>query len=66
MADPTFLPGFPGAPNRLELEDLLNENEIPSENEPFVHLKRFDYDDEDLECIAAVVQEELSRIATVV
>ena len=55
-----------GAQNRLELENLLNENEIPPENEPFVHPKQPDYDDEDLESIAAVVQEELSRIAGVV
>jgi hypothetical protein len=65
IAGPSFLPGFPGAPNRLELEDLLNENQILPENDPFVHLKRFEYDDEDLECIAAVIQEELSCIATV-
>lgn len=45
-----------GAPNHLKSEDLLNENEIPPENDPFVHLRRFEYDGEDLERIAAVVQ----------
>jgi hypothetical protein len=55
-----------GAQNRLELEKLLNENEIPPENDPFIYPERFAYDDEDLKRIAAVVQEELSRIAAIV
>lgn len=54
------------AQNRFELEDLLNENEIPPENDPFIHPKTFAYDDEDLEGIAAVVQKELSRVAAIV
>lgn len=55
-----------GAQNRLELEALLKENEIPPENDPFIHPKRFAYDDENLEGIATVIQEELSRMAAVV
>lgn len=54
------------AQNRLELERLLNENEIPPENDPFIHPKRFAYDHEDLESIASVVQQELSRTTMVV
>lgn len=55
-----------GAQDRLELEALLKENEIPPENDPFIHPKRFAYDDKNLEGIATVVQEELSRISAVV
>ncbi len=55
-----------GAQNRLELENLLNENEIPPENHPFIHPETFTYGDEDLKRIADVVQKELSRIAAVV
>lgn len=40
--------------NHPELETLLNENGIPPENDPFVHPKRFAYD-ENLEGIATVV-----------
>lgn len=45
---------------------MLNENEIPPENDPFIHPKRFAYDHEDLESIASVVQQELSRTTMVV
>ncbi len=52
--------------NRLELERLLKKNEIPPENDPFIHHQRFAYDHEDLESIASVVQQELSRTTMIV
>lgn len=54
------------AQNRLELEKLLKENEIPPENDPFIHPERFAYNEKDLNRIAGVVQKELSRISTIV
>jgi hypothetical protein len=52
--------------NRSQLEGLLIENKIPPENDLSIHPKRFDYDEENFDDIASVVQEELSRVAGIV
>jgi hypothetical protein len=54
------------AQDRLELEKLLNEHKILPEHDLSVHPERFAYDEEDLNSIAAVVQNELSRVASIV
>ena len=52
--------------NHLELQKLLGENGIPPEAEALIHPKQFAYEEEDLDSIAAVVEQELSRIADIV
>lgn len=52
--------------NHLELQKLLDENGLRPEAEAIIHDKRFAYDEEDLDSIAAVVEEELSRISIIV
>lgn len=56
----------PKSQNHTELQKLLDENGIPPEADAFIHPERFAYDEEDLDSIAVVVEEELSRIATIV
>ena len=56
----------PKSQNHLELQKLLDENGIPPEADSFIHPTRFAYNEEDLNSIAAVAEEELSRIAAIV
>ncbi len=62
----TFYRVSPKSQNHLELRKLLDENRVPPEPDAIIHSERFKYDEEDLESIAGVVKEELSRVAYIV
>lgn len=51
---------------REELRHMLVNGGVPPENNPSVHPRKFAYSNEDLVSIAAVVQEELSRVVDVI
>jgi hypothetical protein len=54
----------PKSRNHPELRRLLDEKEIPPESDDFIRPERFAYDDE-LDGVAAVVEEELRRLAPI-
>ena len=56
----------PKSHNSQELQTLLNEKGIPPEVDTVVHDKRFEYEEDDLGSIAAVVEEELASKAAIV
>jgi len=54
----------PKSQNHPELRRLLDEKGIPPESDDFIRPERFDYDGE-LDGIAALVEEELRRVAPI-